>query len=70
MFLDRAIHRACGLAVLAIQHLLNISRPGASRSDIYDLPPELLDDITIPEKARNMLQRDKALRRRSDHNHF
>lgn len=70
MLPDRAIHRACSLAVLAVQHLLRLCRDRACRPNIRDLPPELLDDIAIPEITREMLRRKVDLRRRGRSNYF
>jgi hypothetical protein len=70
MFSDRAIHRACGLAVLAVQHLLHLCYKRIRRSDIRDLPAELLDDIAIPEATREMLRRKNELRQRHRNNQF
>lgn len=65
MFLDRAFQFASTLAVFAARH---ITRPAGRRGchpQLRDLPPELLDDIALPQRVRELLQREENRQQRS-----
>lgn len=65
MFLDRLSLFACSLAGFAAKLITAPSIRHKRRPQLRDLPPELIDDIALPQNLRERLLHDGNQQQRS-----